>query len=83
MFNCGKTGLKKDNCPELRSSDNDKKSLDKKESNNLILCVVSETCCRETKEKKKSVRFSHFLECKLEILPPICDIGMICMIDGD
>ena len=76
---------KKDNCPELVGSlDKVKQSLDKNESNDLVLCTVSETVHIATKQSKKSVRFLDSIkEHDFEILLSICETGMMWTIDGE
>ena len=83
-FNCEKTGHKKDDCPELiGSSYKAKQLLDEKESADLVLCMVSETIWMATKEKKKSVSFLKSFKEQFDILPSICETGMMYTIDGE
>ena len=60
------------------SFDKAEKSLSKRESDDLVLFMVSETICISTKEKKKSVSFLDSIEeHEFEILPSIHVTGVM------
>ena len=57
-FNCGKIGHKKDNCPELFVGfDKARELFNMNESDDQVLCILSDIVCTATKENKKSVSF--------------------------